>query len=159
MKRQGYQLRLVLVYAVALVIVSVVGLTIHELGHGLTAEILGGEFKTFYVMPGIQLWPHPGKSYPGTWPGYVGLAQYGSGPKWTAESWQVGVILLMGSGSTLLVGICALGALWVFHPHGWLQYILLVGSLMFNGCVVLHLPAYSGFTPLDIFWRSYLRTS
>ena len=131
MKGQGYQLRSVLVYAVILGTVSVVGLIIHELGHGLTAEILGGEFKTFFVMPGIQLWPHPGKPYPGTWPGYIGLAQFGYGPGWTVDSWQVGIILLMGSGSTLLVGICALSTLWVFHPLGWLRYVFRVSSLMF----------------------------
>ncbi|NIV30936.1 MAG: hypothetical protein GWN58_16030, partial [Anaerolineae bacterium] len=129
MRREGISLRTILMFSIALGFVGVVGLFVHELGHGITAEVLGGEFEGLYVMPGVQVWPHPGKPYADEWQGYVGLAEYD--PNWEIDSWQDGVVDLMGSGSTLLVAALALGALWLFRPRGWLRRLLLAEVLMF----------------------------
>ena len=131
MKHQGINLRTILLISLSLGIVSVLGLFIHELGHGLTAEVLGGKFKALYVLPGIQIWPNPGRLYPGVWSGYFGLAQYAYGPDWKPDSWQVGAVEFMGSGSTLFAAILALGALFLFHPLGWPRLLLLTCVLMF----------------------------
>ena len=125
MKSDGISLRLILMFFVALGLVGIVGLFVHELGHGITAEVLGGEFRGLYVMPGVQVWPHPGQSYAKAWPGYVGLADL------KIDGWQAGVVDLMGSGSNLLVAALALGALWMFRPHEWSRRLLVAEALMF----------------------------
>jgi hypothetical protein len=76
MRGEGISLRAILMFSIVLGFVGVVGLFVHELGHGITAEVLGGEFEGLYVMPGVQVWPHPGKPYADEWQGYVGLVPF-----------------------------------------------------------------------------------
>ena len=124
-------IRFALIFGILLTLVGILGLFIHECGHGVTAELLGGEFKALFVFPGIQVWPQLGLPYPGEWHGYVGLAHFAYGPEWDSDSWRVGAVHIMGSGSTLLIAVLALGALSYFHPKGWLRLLLLSSSFMF----------------------------
>ena len=80
---------------VAFGLVGVVGLLVHELGHGFTAEVLGGKFVGLYVMPGVQIWPHPGEQFPNDWQGYIGLIDFNYGPEWGNDSWQNPLCLLI----------------------------------------------------------------
>lgn len=125
-------LRIPLRLVVTLSLVGVVSLFIHELGHGIATEALGGKFEGLYVMPGVQVWPHPGQPYAEEWQGYVGLADLRYDPDWALDGWQAGLVDLMGSGSNLLAAVLALGALWMLRPFGWLRRLLVAETLMFT---------------------------
>jgi len=105
------------------------GLIIHEVGHGVTAQWLGGEFRRLYVFPGVEVWPDPGQPFEGDWGMRVGVAEIQWGEEW--ESWQEGLVLLMGSGSTLLVSCAALAGLWIFRPKHGLAYGFSVIALFY----------------------------
>ena len=129
-------------FIIIFLLMGLLGLFVHEVGHGITANILGGEFTALYTLPGIQVWPHFGQPYPGVWHNYFGMAYYSSGPGWAPNGWQSGLVALMGSGSNLLIAALALAFLWIFRPSRGLAYFLVAESLMF-----LDLPLYT-FLPL-----------
>lgn len=115
-------------FLVTLTLVWVVAACIHELAHGLTAEALGGKFLWFSLWPGVQVYPHPGQLYEGEWGTSIAKAAYGYSQGW--EDWRNGLVLLMGSGSNLLLAALALGGLWLFRPRGWPRFLLIAGVLM-----------------------------
>lgn len=119
----------VLSFVVVVAAVSLVGLFIHELGHGITAEVLDGEFKGLYVFPGVQIWPNLGERYDGEWGAYVGRADTDPGKEWGER--KEGLVWLMGSGANLVLAMMALVSLWVFRPRGWLSQLLLAEALMY----------------------------
>lgn len=106
-------------------------LFVHESGHGITVEILGGKFRAFYIFPGFEIWPEFGQSFPGNWNGLVAKVDYAFLESWGTNSWQIGLVLLMGSGLNLFASILALTTLWIIRPNGWLMYFLIAESLMF----------------------------
>jgi len=106
-----------------------IGLIVHELAHGLTAEVLGGEFLALWVFPGIELWPDFGAPYDGIFT-YFGLVRYLSGMDWTDT--ERGWATLMGAGSTFIVSIIALIALLLSKPRNrWLRYTLISLALWY----------------------------
>ncbi|MBN2554665.1 MAG: hypothetical protein JXA97_01895 [Anaerolineales bacterium] len=109
-----------LAIGIVAILMLFMGLIVHEVGHGVTAQWLGGEFRRLYVFPGVEIWPDPGQPYEGNWGMNVGTAEIEWGEDW--ESWQNGLVLLMGSGSTLLVSCSALASLWIFRPKHGLAY-------------------------------------
>lgn len=123
--------RRVLGFAIAIVLVSLIGFFAHELGHGITSRMLGGKFYGLYVFPGVQVWPNPGQRYDGEWGLNVGMADTDWGDDWGYGSWQDGTVLLMGSGSNLVLAALALGSLWLFRPSGWAASLLLAEALMY----------------------------
>jgi hypothetical protein len=123
-------LRTVVVFLGILGLVWIVATLVHELAHGLTAQALGGKFNWLYVWPGIQIWPRPGQAYDGEWGTSIAKLAYTSGPSWGSDSWQDGLVELMGSGANLLLAALALGSLWLFRPQGWLRYLLIAETLM-----------------------------
>jgi hypothetical protein len=102
----------------------------HELGHGWTAEALGGSFVWFSVWPGIEVWPHPGRAYDGEWGMSIAKTCYALGPGWESGGWQEGLVWLMGSGTNLILAALALGGLWAFRPRGWLRHLLIAETMM-----------------------------
>jgi len=104
------------------------GIIVHELGHGLTAEAVGGEFRAMVVWPGIEVWPRPGASHPIA-PGYFGRAIVSRSGLGDAESH---LVALMGAGSTLLISVLAVLLLWVIRPkRRFVRFVLISLSLYF----------------------------
>jgi len=115
--------------AIVVGVVSLEGLFVHELGHGITTQVLGGQFKGLYVFPGVQVWPSPGRPYDGEWGLDVGQVDAEPGEGW--GEWQRGLVLLMGSGSTMMLAALAFVTLWLLRPKGWLSYVLIAEALLY----------------------------
>ncbi len=118
-------------FALILALTALIGLLVHETGHGLTAAALGGRFTGLYVWPGVEVWPHPGASFNGKWDGQIGVATYLPGADWEADDWRYGLVSLMGSGTNFLLAALALGCLWAFRPRGRVRLWLLAETWMF----------------------------
>jgi hypothetical protein len=116
-------------FVLLLAAVALGGLFVHELGHGITAQALGGRFNALYVYPGIQVWPEPGQPYDKEWGTAVGMADTDPGQNW--PRWKHGLEWLMGSGANLVLAMMALLSLWVFRPKGWLSRLLVAESLLY----------------------------
>jgi hypothetical protein len=133
------RLRAITVFVVTLLLVWVVASLIHEMGHGLTAEVMGGRFLWFAVWPGIQIYPRLGQPYEGEWGAVIAKAAYAAPQNW--EEWRHGMVLLMGSGVNLLLAALALGCLWLLRPRGWLRFRReTIQSMLARGCA----PSSSG---------------
>lgn len=102
----------------------------HEFGHCLTMNAVGGGCSGVYILPGIQVWPPGefGQAYLAPWPGYIGMAVYSDMPP---SMWHSGLVSLLGSGSTALLSMLALVALWMFHLPKWARWPLFFQSWMF----------------------------
>jgi len=116
MKLMGRRLLAAAIFLVTLFGVWAASLLLHEIGHGLAAELFGGKVVWLRVRPGIELWPPLARRrrsaehghrrtgvYPGSRLGREQLAGGGGGPD--------------GSGFNLLLAALALGALWLFRPR------------------------------------------
>lgn len=130
-------------FAMVAVVLLLEGLFVHELGHGITAKALGGEFRGLYVFPGVQVWPNAGQSYEGDWGLNVGLAVTAPGAGW--GRWERGLVSLMGSGATMGLAVVALVSLWLLQPQGWLSHVLVAESLLYVDILFYTvLPAWFG---------------
>ena len=123
--------RHILIFILTFIFVLIVGLFIHELGHGITVELLGGDFTELYIFPGLQIWPNLGVTYNGDRNGYVAKVRYEFPVDWEANCWEVGFVLFMGSGLNLLASIIALSSLYIIRPVRWFRFFLIAESLMF----------------------------
>ncbi len=132
-------------FALIMALTALLGLLVHELGHGLTAAALGGRFTGLYVWPGVQVWPHPGAPYPREWQGWFGVATYLPGADWQRGGWRFGLVSLMGSGTNFLLAALALGCLWLCRPRGGVRLVLLA-----EACMFLDLTAYTFFPLLGL---------
>jgi hypothetical protein len=133
-------LRTIAVFLVTLGMVWIVASFVHELSHGLTAQVLGGKFNWLYVWPGIQVWPHPGQPYDGEWGTSIAKLAYTTGQGWGSDSWQDGLVRLMGSGTNLLLAALALASLWLFRPQGWPRRLLIAETLMLEDILLYTIP-------------------
>jgi hypothetical protein len=127
----GRRLLTVALFTVTLLLVWVASLMLHELGHGLAAQALGGQVVWVRVRPGIEVWPSFGQASRGPWGTAIAVVGYTTGPGWGEDSWQGAVVGLMGSGFNLLLAALALGSLWLFRPRGGLRLLLITEALMF----------------------------
>lgn len=123
-------IRSTLVFLVVLGLVAVLNLLIHEFGHCITIDRVGGECEGVYVYPGVKIWPLSewADEYPGTWSNYVGLALYA---RPAPTEYMDGLVSLMGSGSTAIASFLALVGLYIFRPRGGVRTLLLAQSVMF----------------------------
>jgi hypothetical protein len=126
------RVRTITAFLVVLGLVWAVSLFVHELGHGLTAQILGGRFTRLSVWPGIQIWPNPGQPYDGEWGTAIASIAYTYDQSWGEDGgWRDPLVGIMGSGINLLLAALSLGCLWRFRPQGWARHLLIAESLMF----------------------------
>jgi hypothetical protein len=130
-KPAGRRLLTVAVFMVILFLVWVASLLLHEIGHGLAAEVLGGKVVWLRVRPGIEVWPSFGQPSGGPPSTAIAALGYTPGPGWSENGWQGAAVGLMGSGFNLLLAALALGCLWLFRPRGWLRLLLIAQALMF----------------------------
>jgi hypothetical protein len=145
----------VLVFFLTLALVWTASLLLHELGHGLTAQALGGKVVRLRVWPGIEVWPSPGQPVEGEWGTAIARLAYTTGQGWAGEGWQDGVVSLMGSGTNLLLAALALGSLWLFRPRGWLRLLLIAQALMFADLLLYcTLPEFLGLPHYLVFGGS-----
>lgn len=120
----------ILIFVLVLGLFVVINTLVHEFGHCLTINAVGGECESIYVMPGIQAWPLEmlGQPYPDQWEKFIALTYYAElAPTEQAK----GLVSLMGSGSVAILSLLALLGLYVFRPRGWLRFPLLAQSFMF----------------------------
>lgn len=142
-------------FLLILALVWTASLILHELGHGLTAQALGGNFTWLRVWPGIEVWPSPGRPVEGDWGTAIMRLAYTTGPGWGPDSWQDGVVSLMGSGTNLLLAALALRCLWWFRPRGWLRLLLVAQALMFADLLLYcTLPEFLGLPHYLVFGGS-----
>jgi hypothetical protein len=120
----------ILVFVLVLGLFVVINTLVHEFGHCLTIEAVGGKCANIYILPGIQVWPLAmlGQPYPDPWGKFIALTYYAEpAPTEQARGW----VSLMGSGSVAILSLLALLALYIFRPLGWLRFPLLAQSFMF----------------------------
>jgi hypothetical protein len=147
------RLRTIAAFMITLVLVWIVASVLHEVAHGLTAEIVGGEFLWICVWPGVQIYPHLGQPYEGEWGTAIAKTSYAITEDWAG--WQDGLVLLMGSGVNLLLAALALGSLWLFRPRGWLRTLLIAETLMIEDILLyVLLPELFGLRHYAIFGGS-----
>ena len=118
------------VFLITLTLVWLASLLLHELGHGLTAQALGGSIVWLRVWPGIEVWPSPGGPVEGEWGTAIARLAYASGQGWARDGWQFGLVQLMGSSTNLLLAALALGGLWLFRTRGWLRLLLIAQAFV-----------------------------
>ena len=115
-------------FLVILAALGFVGIIVHELGHGLTAEIVGGEFKALAVWPGVELWPDLGARR-ANMSGYFGMAT--TSCRSLGET-KVHAVRFMGAGSTLAISLISTILLWVLRPkRRFVRHVLIALSLYF----------------------------
>jgi hypothetical protein len=119
-----------LVFLSVLGLITLTNLLVHEFGHCLTINAVGGICEGIYVIPGVKVCPLTafGEPYPGTWDNIVGRTSYAQSAPTVQAS---GLVSVMGSGSVAVLSLLALAGLYIFHPQGWVRFPLLAQSLMF----------------------------
>jgi hypothetical protein len=123
-------IRSTLVFLLVLGLITLTNVLVHEFGHCLTINAVGGKCEGVYVMPGVRAWPLTafGEPYSGAWGKAIGRVSYDQGaPTLQAD----GLASVMGSGSVAALSLLALVGLYIFHPRGWARFPLLAQSLMF----------------------------
>jgi hypothetical protein len=143
-------------FLVTLILVWAASLLLHEIGHGLAAELLGGHVVWLRVRPGIEVWPSFGQPAGGPPSTAIAVLGYTPGPGWGENSWQGAVVGLMGSGFNLLLAALALGGLWLLRPRAWLRLLLIAQALMFADLLLYcTLPAFLGLPHYIIYGGHY----
>lgn len=151
----GRWLLILAVFLVTLALVWAASLVLHEVGHGLAAEAVGGDVIWLRVWPGIEVWPAVGQPVEGAWGTAIARLAFTTGTGWGPDSWQDGVISLMGSGTNLILAALALGGLWLFRPRGWLRLLLVAQVLMFADLLLYcTLPEFLGLPHYLVFGGS-----
>lgn len=155
MRSPGRRLRTLAIFLVTLALVWTASLILHEVGHGLTAQLLGGKVIWLRIWPGVEIWPSLGQVAESPWGSAIARLAYTTGRNWTAGGWQVGMVALMGSVTNLLLTALALGSLWLFRPRGWLRLLLVAEALMFADLLLYcALPEFLGLPHYLVFGGS-----
>jgi len=124
------RLRSSLVFLLVLGLVAPLNLLLHEIGHCITIDAVGGKCGGIYFYPGVKIYPlnELGREFDGAWETAVGATTYDQ-PAPTEEA--RGLVSLMGSGTTASLSLLALLVLYIFRPRRGIRTLLLAQSLMF----------------------------
>ena len=78
MKIKSGIIRNIVLFLLVLGLVALVNLVVHELGHCITIDAVGGTCEGVYVLPGIKIWPLTGfgQRYAWSWDNYIGLTLF-----------------------------------------------------------------------------------
>jgi hypothetical protein len=115
--------------------VALLGLVIHEAGHAITAVLCGGQVTKVKILT-LQLWPAV------RWIEWDGLF----GAIWYHGTNRDGLVLLMGSGTTAALGLCAAIALQFTAPRSFLRNVSLAAAVL----LPLDILSYSVFPSLGL---------
>ncbi len=125
--------RNVILYTFLVLALWALGTFIHEAAHALIAVAFGSKILSFGVMS-IQLYPEFEQI---AWNGWIAYLEHTG----TGDTWQRGLVQLMGSGATSAVGYLAIVLLLVFRPKGFIRLALLAMAVTY----ALDIIAYSVF--------------
>jgi hypothetical protein len=120
---------------ILLVIISIIGLVIHETGHAITA-ILYGAKVTYIQFFNIQVWPTIK---------YLNCNGLFGGIKYTPID-QNGLVTFMGSGSTAILGLLFAIGLFAIKSRGWVWFICLFTAIL----LPLDIISYSVFPAIGL---------
>jgi len=107
------------IWLLVIVVILGFGLIIHEAGHAVTALIFGAKI-THLQFFNIQVWPRVKWL---RWDGFFGAIRYISVD-------NNGLVALMGSGLTAIIGLCAAVALFAVRSRGWLWSVCLTAAIL-----------------------------
>jgi hypothetical protein len=126
-------------YFLLAAVIALLGLAIHEAGHAVTAVLCGGQVTKIQLLT-LQIWPAI------RWVEWDGMF----GGIWFKGADQRGLILLMGSGTTALLGLCAAVLLQVAAPRSFFRKVCLTAAVL----MPLDILSYSIFPALG--WRHWI---
>jgi hypothetical protein len=115
--------------------VALLGLVIHEAGHALAAVLCGGQVTKIKLLT-LQIWPAL------RWTEWDGLF----GGIWYRGTDRDGLVLLMGSGTTAALGLCAAIALQVADHRSFLRKVCRTAAVL----LPLDILSYSVFPALGL---------
>jgi hypothetical protein len=121
------------IVAVSLLLGFTMGGCMHELGHGLTALLLGGQVDDLWVFPGVDLYPQPGFSLVDEFPFNLG----GCTTSGLDAPWKSNVEALMGSGSTMIVAYLIL-LIPVLPKAHWITCVAILFSCILAWDIILY---------------------
>lgn len=126
-------------YILLAAVIALLGLAVHEAGHAVTAVLSGGRVVKIQLLT-FQIWPAI------RWAEWDGMF----GGIWFKGADQRGLILLMGSGTTALLGLCAAVLLRVAAPRSFFRKACLTAAVL----LPLDILSYSIFPVLG--WRHWI---
>jgi hypothetical protein len=126
-------------YVLLAAVIALLGLAIHEAGHAATAVLCGGQVTKIQLLT-LQIWPAI------RWADWDGMF----GGIWFTGADQRGLILLMGSGTTALLGLCAAIMLQIAAPRSFFRKVCLTAAVL----LPLDILSYSIFPALG--WRHWI---
>lgn len=121
----------IVVITVSLFVAIISGSAFHELGHGLMAVTLGGDFSALCIWPGIQVYPEI--SFDDMHIFILGYADI----KNVEINWKIGLVNLMGSLTTAIISYCLVG-LAAFCRSKSIALSLLVISIIYAWDIILY---------------------
>ena len=115
------------IYITIGVVAVAIALVIHELGHAVSAHLLGWEVIEMHLW-GFSILPE--FSYAGFSDGYIGYTAWSALE--TPTTFERAFVLIMGSGATLLVSVISISALYLLKPISFfVRTVLFFLSLLY----------------------------
>ena len=131
--------------------ISVINLLIHEFGHCITLDAVGGRCGSVSVIPGVQVWPLSefGTLEEDDWGNYFGRTVY---VEPAPEPFDEGLVKFMGSASVAFLSSLALLALAIGRLGGWTAITLLIQGTFFIDIVCYTFLPHFFDLPHFFFW-------
>ncbi len=120
------KLRSTLIVIFTVLFAFVLCLFAHESGHALMAKLLSQPVYSITFAPGVQLYPEARRV---PWDGsFLGKVDFAHPP----ESWKMGLIRLMGCGTTIVLSYAIIGAAFYMRKnHRTIAAILRITAIVF----------------------------
>ncbi|HEG43997.1 MAG TPA: hypothetical protein ENH94_08115 [Phycisphaerales bacterium] len=121
----------IVVITISLFIAIVSGSVFHELGHGLTAAAVGGDFSVLGIWPGVQIYPEI--SFDNMHIFVLGYADIQN----VELNWKIGLVHLMGSGTTAIIAYCLVGLVSLCKSKNTAICVLII-SVVYAWDIILY---------------------